>query len=349
MFVIYVFVAARPIPKESIISPRWITSLESNYPVSLGEYSGSGGNNMKFLPFRLGERYGYVGDNGLFSINNVRNGYVSISQNIWAEYETQPSSIKVNNQANELLLVIEDPRGYPLFIDDRIFVIGVEQNSISSIGSKGELLWVYDFPAPVTCFDAAGGFVLAGTLDGAVILLDSSGTPVFTPFEPGGSRLAVILGCALSSNGSMLAIIAGIDNQRFLVMEQFGETYRVVYHEFLTEGFRRPVHISFVDNDNRIAFEREGGLGIYDIYNRLSATLNLEGDIIYLDDSGFDQFLYIITSLGPAQKRFIAVSYPGVIAINTPFKSNNIFFARQGSSLFLGGDNAMVSLEIEKK
>jgi hypothetical protein len=348
-FVIYVFIAARPIHEETILKPRWITSLELNYPVSLGDFSATEGAARELLPFNLGDRYGYVGEDGRFAINHIRSGYVSIAANNWAEYESLPSAISVMNTQNELVMNIEQARGYPLFLDNRVFIVGNEQNSITELGGGGEELWTYDFPAPITCVDASNGYLLAGTLDGAVLLLDSSGIPAFTPFEPGGSRLSVIVGCAISRDASRLAIVSGIDNQRFLLMEYAGDTYRVVYHEFLGEGFRRPVHISFADNDSKVAFEREGGLGIYDISSRSSIRVALDGEIAILDNSGGDKFLFAITSQGPSQKRFIAIRYPSFIVTDAPFKSDTAFFARRGNTLYIGGDLSMASLELEKR
>jgi hypothetical protein len=363
VFSAYCIISARPIPKETILKPQWITSMELNFPVILGDLSVAeptaevrqdpgtppGENGQELLPFRLNDRFGYVGADGRFTVNQNRTGYISMSENMWAEYGAQPSSIRVMSARNETLMDIENIRGYPLFLDNRIFIVGSEQNSLTAIGNNGEELWTYDFPAPITCIDAARGLVLAGTLDGSVVLLNSRGTPAFTPFEPGGSRLSIILGCAISRDGSRLAIISGIDNQRFLLLEHFADTYRVIYHEFLSTGFRRPVHISFVDNDTKVAFEREGGLGIYDISSRTSVSLSLEGDIVAMDNSGDDRFLFLITSQGPMQKRFISIRYPGAVVIEAPFRSDSAFLARRGHSLFIGGDSTLASLRLERK
>ena len=349
VFFAYTLIAARPIPKETILIPRWISSLESDSPVSMENFSAPGGNGQDFLSFRLGDRFGYVGDDGVFIINQITQGYISLSQELWAEYEANPSSIRVMNPLNEHVLDIENPRGYPLFLDDRIFIVGNEHNFLTAIGPNGEELWRHDFRAPITCIDAAGGRVLAGTLDGTIELLDSRGRPVITPFEPGGSRLQAIYGCAIAGDGSRLAIISGIDDQRFLLLEQAGDIFRVIHHEFLGSGFRRPVHISFVDNDRRVVFEREGGLGIYDIASRTGINLPLEGEIEVLDNCGEYPYLFVITSQGPGQKRFIAVRYPGVIIIDAPFESHTAFFARRDRRLFLGGDLSMASFELGRR
>jgi hypothetical protein len=365
-FVIYIFVTPRSIPVETVLAPRWITSMESNYPVSFVDISPY--ENEPLLPFTLGNRFGYLADDGEFAINQIKDGYVSISENLWAEYEALPSSIKVMDPYNEEIFVIEAPKGYPLFLDNRSFIVGSEQNFITALSTTGEELWTHDFPATLTCVDAAGGYLLAGTLDGAVVLLDSRGNMVFTPFEPGGSRLSVILGCAITQDASHLAIISGVEKQRFLLLERSRtegnrtegsktegsktegyDTYKVVYHEFLSDGFRRPVFIRFINDDTQIIFEREEGLGIYTIGSRTSTKVNLKGEITTLDDSGNNGFLFLITSQSQTEKRFIAIRHPGIIVNESTFKSKNAFLARKGERLYLGGDLLMASFELEKK
>jgi hypothetical protein len=348
-FVAFVFITPAPIPMETVLKPVWITSLGSNNPIFLGADSQRPKNNEALLPFILGNRFGYVGEDGNFGINQIRNGYISLSDDHWAEYESTPSIIQVMNPMNETVFSIEAPRGYPMFLDNRVFIVGSEQNFISAINDRGEKLWTYDFSSPVTCVDAAGRYLLTGTLDGEVILLNSSGVPAFAPFEPGGSRLSVILGCAISKDASRFALVSGIDEQRFLYLERSGDTYKVIYHEFLGSGFRRPVHIGFIDNDSKIVFEREGGLGIYSIGGRGSVSIAMEGEIAALDDSGDDGFLFVITSQGPDEKRLISIRYPGIIVNEAPFRSGSVFLLRRNKRLYLGGDLSMAAFELERR
>jgi hypothetical protein len=207
--------------------------------------------------------------------------------------------------------------------------------------------------------------LLAGTLDGAVGLLDPAGNLVFTPFEPGGSRFSVILGCAISEDASRLAIISGVEKQRFLLLERSAaersgqerrgteqrppDTYKVVYHEFLSDGFRRPVYVRFINDDTQVVFEREEGLGIFTISSRASTKVNLKGEITVMEDLGEDGFLFLVTSQNQDEKRFIALRHPGLIVNETPFKSKNAFLARQRNRIYAGGDLLMASFEMEKR
>jgi hypothetical protein len=346
LFLVYVFAAAQPIPEETVLFSRWISSLKSGIPLKIGDFSAE---EDVLIPFQLGDRFGYVNDGGHFLINETRTNFVSISGEFWSEYEAMPSSLIIKDPQTRELLTIEEPQGYPLFLDSKLFLLGKEQNSLTALDSQGGKMWAYDFPAPLTCIDAAAGFVLAGTLDGALELLNSEGKQAIQPFEPGGSRLAVILGCAISGDASYLALVSGIDFQRFLLLERSGDTYRVVYHEFLSEGFRRAVHIAFVDEDRRVVFEREGGIGIYDIASRTVVKLPLDGEITALEKTASNDFFFLITSLGSSKKALTAVRLPGQVILHAPFSSDTAFLARISSKLYIGGGEKLLSLELGKK
>jgi hypothetical protein len=339
-FAVYFFLAARPVPVETILIRRWISSLESAYPVS--EETGP------LLPFKLGNRFGYVDSEGRYTINQVKKGYVELSEEYWTEYDAVPEIIEVLDPRNNSRLTIENGQGYPLFLDKRIFLIKEEQNAVAELDTSGAVLWTYDFTAPITCIDAAAGLTAVGSLDGAVELLDSTGKRIFF-FEPGASRLSVILGCRISGDGSYLTVVSGIDDQRFLVLERFGDSYKVIYHEFLEDGFRRNVRLAFIDRDRRILFEREGGLGIYEINARNSLKLPLPGEIAAVDESGGDGLLFLVLAQEEGRKRLVAVRFPGTVIINAPFQSEDVFFKRRNSQLYIGGGGTLASFELDKR
>lgn len=349
-FIAYVFIAARPVPVETVLRQRWLTSLESTYPdVPGGEDSP---DNRELIPFFLGNRFGYVYPDGRFTINQVKKGDVSLSPSYWAEYDPIPERIEIRNPLNKGILELEAPRGYPLFLDEKIFLLDNEQTSLSALDDSGKVIWTYDFASPLTVIDAAAGLILAGSIDGTVEVLNNQGRRVFI-FEPGGSRLSVILGCAISGDGSKLGIISGIDDQRFLLFDRFGEgeniDYKVVYHEFLDDGFRRAVHISFIDQDRYIVFERQGGLGIYDIISRRGFKIPLDGEVLSLDGTGGDRLLFVISSQSKQEKRLVVIKLPETVIIEAPFKSETAFLSREGSRIYVGGGMTLVSFELDKR
>jgi hypothetical protein len=347
ILVLYFLVAARPVQQETTLVPRWVSSFEPDTLITLGDFSAPAGASL--LPFRLDSRYGFFSEDGNFALNRIAQGNFDLSENFWAEHGANPLHIDVMNPHGELALTIENPRGFPLFMDGRVFLVGIEQNSLTAIGPAGQELWHHDFRAPIISIDAAAGRVVAGTLDGAIELLDAQGRAVIPPFEPGGSRLQAIYGVAISSDGQRLAAISGIDNQRFLLLEQAGDIFRVIHHEFLGSGFRRSVHINFADNDRRVAFEREGGIGLFDIASRTSINLSLPGEVRALDTCGAYPYFFAVTAPAPGSKRFVTIRYPGVVIIDTPFQSYTAFLARRGNRVFLGGDSTMAAFELGKR
>ncbi|MDR1144428.1 MAG: WD40 repeat domain-containing protein [Spirochaetaceae bacterium] len=343
-FLVYTVFAAQPVPRETILTSRWLKPLESAYP---GDIPAGGG----LIPFTLGNRFGYADSGGGILLNQVREGTVSLSPEYWAEYSAAPDELVIHDPRSNTELVISRPRGYPFFLDGRIFIISKDQTSLEEIDPSGNTLWTYDYEAPLTCIDAAGGYVFTGTLDGMIDLLDKNGLSVFPSYAPGASRIPVILGCRISSDGSKLAVISGIDKQRFLFLEWYGDNeYRVTYHEFLKgEGFRREVHMAFIDNDSRVVFEQEEGLGVYDIASRSTVTLPLPGNIEALDEDGGDGLFFFVTSGEGGEKRFVGLKLPDTELLNVPFKSETSFLTRRGKELFIGGGMTLASFILDKR
>jgi hypothetical protein len=357
LFLAYFLGAARPIPLETVLVPRWLNSLEFGNPIVLGGRGSDANTNSADLisrqriPFSLGNRFGYVSRDGHLSINQIKKANISLSPEYWAEYGAEPETIAVNGNDGETVTVIDDPRGYPFFLDGKIFLISSEQTAISAIDVSGTVSWTYEFAAPLTCVDSAADLVLVGSLDGTVGLLDSRGRQIFS-FEPGGSRYSVILGCAIARDGSRLALICGIDEQRFLILEQFGSStgdYKVVYHEFLGNGFRRPVYITFAENDRWVVFERGGKLGFYEISSRKSEQVELDGEICAIDHSGGKGMVFAVVSYSENNKKLIGIRLPGRVVIESPFISDEVFLGRMDTRLIAGGGQTLVSFDLEKR
>ena len=123
----------------------------------------------------------------------------------------------------------------------------------------------------------------------------------------------------------------------------------MVYHEFLGDGFRRPVNITFVDEDRWIAFEREGGVGVYEISSRQGTKVPLDGEIAAIDEAGGQGLLFVITAPSAVRKKLTGIRLPGRIIMEAPFKSGAAFLGRKGPRLFVGGGSTLVSFELEKK
>jgi len=371
IFIVYFLAAARPVPRETVLSYRWIKSLAVSPQTSFMQEENNPAESEPIvpvlsgalLPFTLGSRFGYVDSIGQFAINRSIINNICLSSNMWTEYGEEPSNIVINNISDNTKINIENTKGYPILLDNRIFILGSEQNSLSQIGENGNVLWTYDFGAPLTCMDAASDLVVTGSLDGAVEVFNLNGERIYY-FEPGGSRYSVILGCAVSKNGSYIGVVCGVEQQRFLLFERFGSAggeYKIIYHEFLGKGFRRPVYVLFIDDDRRIVFERAGGLGCYTINSRRGIFIPLDGKISAVDDSGEQGIFFLITSHPGQEKKLTGIQFPqeglfGVLGsaeidsvfLRASFKSDDIFLYRKGPTIVTGGGSALISFSLEE-
>ena len=348
LFTLYFFIASRPVTQETVLIPRWINSTESEEPVL---FENEFVNNDYFLfPFSLGNRFGYISSVGNFFINKEINKNISMSEDRWTEYDAEPQQIFIYGNDGTVLAEIDDPRGYPFFIDGRSFIISSEQNAITEINSLGNILWVHEAASIITCADAAAGLFLIGSLDGVISILDKNGKQIFS-FKPDGSRYPIIAGCAISSDGRGIAVISGIERQRFLYLDadRTGGGYKVVYHEFLDEGFRRPVHVEFIEDDQWVLFERSDGLGFYKAGSRKTEKVKLEGDITAIDKHGGNGQVFAVISLEDNFKKLIEIRLPDRVVLNAPFKSEGSFLGRKGSCLIVGGGQSLIAFDILSK
>ncbi|MCL2193479.1 MAG: WD40 repeat domain-containing protein, partial [Treponema sp.] len=130
--------------------------------------------------------------------------------------------------------------------------------------------------------------------------------------------------------------------------------FRVVYHEFLGEGFRRPVHVAFVENDRHVVFERQGGLGIYDTDSRLTRKVEVDGELRALDGSGGQGLMFAVFAHPglDVAKDLVGIQVSGRsprVVTRAPFRSEEVFLGRMGSRLIVGGGQAMVAFDLERR
>jgi hypothetical protein len=340
---LYAFVAASSVPEEEVLTKGWLCSYESAYPESSA--------SEKLFPFETAAHFGYFDAEGKFTLSRLKKNKLSISEKVFAEYDAVPQEIEIRDNRDQPLSTLPTPQGYPLFLNDRVYLVSFEQNAVSALSPDNELQWNYVFTAPLTCVAGAGGYLLTGALNGAIELLDENGKRVFF-FETGGSRITCVYGVAVSDDLSHLAVVSGVDNQRILIFEQYAGSYRVVFHEFTGLGKRRPVRVLF--GGGRVFYEHDKGLGIYEIKTRTNRIVPLEGEISAIDGGGTggsnidNDRVYLVVEKGGVQ-RLLAVDYPATVTMNAPFKSAEVFLHRRGKQLFVGTERTLVSFMLEKK
>ncbi|MDC7220861.1 MAG: hypothetical protein PQJ59_13080 [Spirochaetales bacterium] len=248
-FVFYLFLFPLKIKEEYVLVPESKASLKGEDQSDLVGQTGD-------WAFRSTGKMGYYHlTDGSFSLLE-KGSRSSISDRFYMVEEESLLSLKA--KSGETLASV-DSKLSPVLFGDHFFLADFYQGYIREIDNQGRTLWDYTLPTLITCMDHKGDITSVGLLNGEIYLFDRTGSP-FHVWSPGGSRIDVIYGIALSPNGENLGLVSGLDPQRFIYMEKKENGYRPVFHENLSESFRGPLSLRIDDSLNVVVEGTRKGL-----------------------------------------------------------------------------------------
>ncbi|AEJ19192.1 hypothetical protein [Gracilinema caldarium] len=337
--ILYLSIVAKPISPEFSLKPQWVIKIDNATPI---DYDAATVKET-IIPFVIGNNYGYIAPNGSILVKRTfqPNQFVSISSKFVSVCNPIPETLTIESITATNTIIVKNPQGYPFIVDDTILIIGKDQDSISLVNNTGAIEWSYNTTSPITTLDLKAEKIVIGSLDGTIQLLSKHGDSLFS-FQPGGSRLSVILGAALSSDGRYIAIISGIDRQRFVLLEKTAHTYKVLYHQFLDSDFRRPVLITFAQNDQYVLFEGKTQLLVFNINSKKNYTIPIETPILALETLPQYNKIFVMTGKD-LQKNLIVLELPDRKLISAPFISKESFLRVSGDQVILGSDGIIAS------
>lgn len=228
----------------------------------------------EIVPFRSGSHFGYITPNGEIVYTEPIFYNVTFSEKYFINYATVTENLLIKNVSGEIIQAIST-MGYPVFVNNRLFVIDKDRCGIAEWDIQGNIIWKRRFPSLVTAFDCNEEYVIVGFLNGEITLLDRDTKEVFRDI-PTGSRIRIIYGLALAPGGDYFAVMMGIDPQRLVIYRQ-GETgYRPHYSEILEGNYRRETFIQFAD-EKTLFYEQPESLVQYDISRKEAAHFKISG------------------------------------------------------------------------
>ncbi len=213
-------------------------------------------------PFQLADRFGYVTPVGTLAYLSSTGFRVTLSPRGFVTYPRVGTTWLLQDGTGEVLLPFSG-NGYPLLSGDgaRLFLVRTDLTGLTELSARGEPAWTRDFPTLMTTASVSGDWTAVGLLDGTLALLDRGGAVAFQRQVP-GSRIPVVLGCAVTPDGSRLAAVAGIDPQYVIVFERRGTSWAVVSQAELGTDFRREVRIGFAPDGRWLVCEGRGGVAV---------------------------------------------------------------------------------------
>lgn len=338
--IIYMFLAAFPTGPSMYFKPVWTVQVSS----STAE-TDLGGADMteRFHPFKLGDRYGFFSSEGKIALSRTAQQKVSISSTGWSEYPENASAAEIRSPDGTLIASVNGT-GYVHLDEDRVFLFLPGGDAVSQYDNTGNALWTREHTAPITAFDSSAKATVIGYADGALTALGRDGNELFS-FYPGGSDHGVILGAAVSSDGTLVACVSGIDRQRFLLIKIAGNQYKIVHHEWLVGNLRRQVNVEFESTGRYAFFESAEGLGMVDCERLAMQILPIQGTIISVGKNPGEGLFTILTQIDETC-RLWAIERPWNLVASAEFSARDAFLIQEGNAVYLGTDDRISRMDI---
>ena len=232
--------------------------------------------------------------------------------------------------------------GYPFIQDGKIAVLSHSEMALFDLA--GNLYWKKAIFSMVTTLALSGDYVLIGYLDGYCELIDISGNSLLT-YRPGGSRIEAIYGGTISSNGQYIAIISGLEPQRFIFLQNKRGGFKPIYHSELDNGFRRSVDMYFSCDDSKIFFESSQGVSIFDVTLKTVRPAGGSGQLVKIyQDSHRNLYSLLLADKGNGVLSIFTEENKDLIYRR--FDGNSLFFKKRDSRYYIGFDNKLVYLKL---
>lgn len=310
--------------------------------VNLGELGKSASSGSRgTVSFSLGDHFGYFTDEMALTYWAERDYRVAISDSSFINYPKIPSVLDIQQSNGEGRAIIETT-GYPLLAEDKIVVLS--DSFISLYDLDGNLFWKKEILSFVTTISVNSDHVLIGYLDGLCELISMSGQVILS-YRPGGSRIESIYSSALSEDGQHIALISGLDPQRFILLQKRKEEFKPVHHFELDHQYRRTIDMYFSDDDSRVFFESPQGIKVFTVLTRDMNSLGGGGRLekIYLDrDDGF----YSLLVKEDSSARLQVLTPENRTLLDRSFSGSQYYFRKNDENFYIGADNRLMYLRM---
>lgn len=364
--VVYIILSARPLGKEWQLVPQWRIDINN------ATAEGSVQDVAKAVPFKMRQNMGYFDKDGRMLRLISFPFKASIAQGRYVQYAADARDTPFYNSDGTAAGTLEGS-GFPLFEDERIFLFAPGGGSFAQLGQDGQQVWHYGGTVPITAFDSSDAACVAGFADGTVKEFSPEGR-ILQEFAPGGSNINVILGAGVSHGGDMIASVSGQDRQRFVLAKKNGAQTKIVFHKYINGDVHQRL-VQFTADDSVVYYDTASTLGAVNTRTYKSAEIPINGQAVSLKECGVLRF---VLTRGEAIKEkggkssaqtdsakevidggegidggreytvYIVEKFDTVIG-SFNFKAHNAFIRTDDDSLYVGSDDAISRIKVEKK
>jgi len=337
-FLVYIFVAARPLGKELQMTPQWTVNISPVDIVNTQAVSGQ-------LPFRLGQMMGYFTSDGKIVSAETFPYKASISSNFYAKYGSDDPEIPFFSSNGVQTGTIKSS-GFPFFEDDRIFMFFPGGCSFMQCNTDGTEKWRYEGVMPVTAFSSSPAGCVAGFADGTLCTFSPAGK-VLQQFSPGGSDYDVILGAAYSPDGKYVACVSGQNRQRIVVAKCDKDHCIITFFKYFNKDLTRQTLVQFNKKSNIVYYNYADGLGIVNCITNECKEIPVNGKVIAIQESEKANTAYALTKNGTTYSVY-AIEGQNSLLGSFSFTASSAFILAHDDSLFVGRDSRISRFKLTR-
>jgi hypothetical protein len=341
---LYLFFFPKDLSTELTLHPRWAIDLRNG-----NGGDSEAGKDGELYSFRAGPLFGYVDLSGnLAHLQQVVDD-VALSDNRYVNYSWLPSNSVLKSREGDFQASFPAV-GYPLIdrTTDRFFFIGYDSTSLAEVDNDGAWAWEAEFVSIITSLSLSEQFAFLGLMDGSLRLYDRHGELVYG-VRPEGSRIPVVVGTSLSSDGKHLASITGLYPQILVVMQKKESGYVELLREVLKSEFRREVFMEFSNADRYLFFEIDGGLGVVDLESHRITRLGTEGRLVGVADASHRNLVFFLT-VGEGAAELNAYDLKGSLLMRLLLADSrdrdDLFIRQVGDNLLLGWNSRLLMADM---
>ena len=253
LLILYIVFFGFIIDREAVYVPVWAVDRTNSPP--------AGGGARELVPFETDGFFGYLDMSGSVHFQEHTLYDVALSETGYINYSRLSDSLVLKNTEGDIRDSL-DIIGYPMYAENRLLVFSPDRLRLSEYDTAGECVWTYSFNALITAIDVSREFILAGLVNGTLVLLSNQGEELYS-VKPGGSRVEIIYGCAFTRDAGRLAVISGLDPQKLLFIEMKNDVYRIEEMHTFEEPSRSSVYMEFSPDGTRLLISLASGTFLY--------------------------------------------------------------------------------------
>lgn len=327
---LYLLLFPQSVPKEFHLQPVSVQLVEDRAVSSSGDFL-----------FQLSGHFGWFDRDGKLGYSSPVPSDLAFNDTKHSLSNLETGEVEVYRGTQKLFTV--PGARYSWWLGDRLFVLQPDRMGATEVSATGKILWSKSFTSVITSMDATKNLVVFGLGSGQLQVLDTAGQSRFV-FTPGGSRLPVIYNSRLSQDDARLAVLAGVDPKRFILMERSKSEFRPILQKNLEDTSLYPTPAGFLGEGAWVYYFQGNGLNLIRTADLGEHPVLFEGQLDGIEMEPGLELLTLLTRQG-AQSSLTLQTIDHPPLVNLKFPARDSFLKTAGDQIFLGADGKILVLK----